>query len=1020
MLSARWGIGTKLVRSRNVRTGGLHLLRMLVIIVVLGAVALGGCGRTDLPTSPPQTASNLPSGKSTPSGVELSTATAAITVSSTVVGTTPEVLGYNLAHTLTDSNVRDWWRYSGVKAARVFLSASDIEATDDLVGTGDGVGSQSAFEARRAALRANAADPAQALDSQYVNWSQFEIGYSTMASGNNRFVVNQAFPMLRGLGVDILVNVTASPSRFPLGGSTDYANLWELWQHYYAQAFMLSRDYQVRRFSMFNEPNGWSPAITVEDWALRLRVCSDAIQSAVADMNSRYGRALSVEVLAPNTANGATKYDDPADYWGRQAITERGQGIWSVAPPDWSNLHVYNYQKYSMLTDSTATSSGYVNDFDDLRSKIAADMSGTPLPLALTEYNVRTGLNYDGRVETADSPSDYVALGANSIALAERGARQLYLFKFGMTERASPTNYPVAKNGTHYVQNSTAGVNNYGGSAATAEVYRLFVKAAGQSRERLQFSSTLGNDVRIQVTRDTTTGAIHVFVANRNTTAVTFDVDLAALAVDEGSLVTVEEVSEVTRGAVALFTTVNSGRIPALSMPAQSVRLFSIYDGATTAPTQVVAAEDAVLRDGSKGRRVTGSTTNPLLMRADGTTSGRRVSLLKFAVPTYWNGTHRVLLVLNASTTSGNTPIQAHLYGLHDDSWNEASITFAGLNTALLQNVGSGSLIANNVVANQGSTTEILGQLVANSTTREDKVVDVTDFIIRQSDGYASFLLVQDHRWDVKLPEKTAGDIQPAGIAITSREGSTKPRLLIYGGAVVGTAPTIVQQPSAQTVVAGNSATFAVQAAGDPPFTYQWRKDGTAIAGASAASYVIAATTSADGGNYSVVVTNPYGTVISASATLTVTSSTGTPIVAEFENLARAASSGDAIRIEKDAKASGGKSLLFRASSVGDYLTLALDVPTAGSYAVSFTAKMQSDRGIFQLKVADTLAGPYLEVDTPKDEYRSSITFGSVGAFTQRVIFTTPGTKYLRFEVTGRNVQSSGYYLSLDKLTLTP
>ncbi|MFZ9127424.1 MAG: hypothetical protein ACO22W_12620, partial [Steroidobacteraceae bacterium] len=161
---------------------------------------------------------------------------------------------------------------------------------------------------------------------------------------------------------------------------------------------MLSRDYQVRRFSMFNEPNGWSPAITVEDWALRLRVCSDAIQSAVADMNSRYGRALSVEVLAPNTANGATKYDDPADYWGRQAITERGQGIWSVAPPDWSNLHVYNYQKYSMLTDSTATSSGYVNDFDDLRSKIAADMSGTPLPLALTEYNVRTGLNYDGRV----------------------------------------------------------------------------------------------------------------------------------------------------------------------------------------------------------------------------------------------------------------------------------------------------------------------------------------------------------------------------------------------------------------------------------------------------------------------------------------------------------------------------------------------------------------------------------------------------------------------------------------------
>jgi hypothetical protein len=172
---------------------------------------------------------------------------AAITVGSTVVGRTPDVLGYNTAHAMAGSNAADWWRYSGVKAARVFLSASDIEPTDDIAGTGDGVTERAGFEARKLALRTNAASTSP-LNTSYVNWTSFTNAYATTASGNNRFAVSSWFPTLRGMGVDILVNVTASPSRFPLTGVTDYANLWELWQHYYAQAFLLSRDHDVARF----------------------------------------------------------------------------------------------------------------------------------------------------------------------------------------------------------------------------------------------------------------------------------------------------------------------------------------------------------------------------------------------------------------------------------------------------------------------------------------------------------------------------------------------------------------------------------------------------------------------------------------------------------------------------------------------------------------------------------------------------------------------------------------------------
>ncbi len=43
------------------------------------------------------------------------------------------------------------------------------------------------------------------------------------------------------------------------------------------------------------------------------------------------------------------------------------------------------------------------------------------------------------------------------------------------------------------------------------------------------------------------------------------------------------------------------------------------------------------------------------------------------------------------------------------------------------------------------------------------------------------------------------------------------------------TAPTITTQPASQSVTAGATATFSVGASGTAPFTYQWRKNGTAI-----------------------------------------------------------------------------------------------------------------------------------------------------------------------------------------------
>lgn len=87
----------------------------------------------------------------------------------------------------------------------------------------------------------------------------------------------------------------------------------------------------------------------------------------------------------------------------------------------------------------------------------------------------------------------------------------------------------------------------------------------------------------------------------------------------------------------------------------------------------------------------------------------------------------------------------------------------------------------------------------------------------------------------------------------------------------VANAPTIVTQPASVSVSEGAVAQFQVVAAGTAPLNYQWRKNGVAIAGATADTYTAPATLLADNATtYSVVVSNVRGPVTSGSATLSV------------------------------------------------------------------------------------------------------------------------------------------------------
>ncbi len=100
--------------------------------------------------------------------------------------------------------------------------------------------------------------------------------------------------------------------------------------------------------------------------------------------------------------------------------------------------------------------------------------------------------------------------------------------------------------------------------------------------------------------------------------------------------------------------------------------------------------------------------------------------------------------------------------------------------------------------------------------------------------------------------------------------------------------PCITNSPSGGARCPGDAISFSVVAGGTAPLSYQWRKGGTNIAGATGSTFTIAAVTAANAGSYDVVVSNSCGTAASAAALLAV----NTPVSATpLTNLLRFAGS---------------------------------------------------------------------------------------------------------------------------------
>jgi pectate lyase len=119
------------------------------------------------------------------------------------------------------------------------------------------------------------------------------------------------------------------------------------------------------------------------------------------------------------------------------------------------------------------------------------------------------------------------------------------------------------------------------------------------------------------------------------------------------------------------------------------------------------------------------------------------------------------------------------------------------------------------------------------------------------------------------IPGVSAGDAGAYSVTVGNSAGSISSAVAQL---TVLLPPLLATPPSAATALTGASASFSVVAAGDGPFTYQWRKAGVALSGATAttATLTLGNVQFADAGAYDVVVQGPGGTTTSPTVTLTV------------------------------------------------------------------------------------------------------------------------------------------------------
>lgn len=684
-----------------------------------------------------------------------------VTVSSNVVGTTPSVIGLNSGNFISGANTTSYWRWTGVNGARIFTSAPNIEQNDDIPGHGDGVNSAASFITRRLAVRANPTDPT------LINFEEFKDGYSNNESDFINY--DLAYSELSSNGISPLAIINRTEGRYPFaanGTAAGWADRWEHWQHYYAQAYYLGSNYDVQRFSMYNEPDQGSQDVTQADYLNRLQLASDAIQSALQDVNRDFGKTLEANVIAPITAGGANEYfarldnsdtRDDNQGWGELVINNLNTNLFGLPDPNFQLIHTYGYQQYNQDGRRFAEDLGFIQNAT-LNDILTNGLNGE-VKFGLTEFNVHSNGVFADRSDDLNTPSRYARLGGIFTGLLNQQADELYIFKF-----SSNAEDDFLQKNAVFTNSRFDAPYNVGGATSAAGVLKLLTNGFVGSQLLLQEPSHNVNDLDVSASYNPSAGRYYVLSANERTSDRTLTFNLSSLNIETGSIVQVEEVSAGNIAEVTQRIPISANGQITIEQPRESVVLLSVSETAHSL-MDIAPTDDATVRSANNSNNNFGDSNNIFvrnIVNGNGDASGRSVGLLQFDVSGFDNGlVGRAVIEVNGEINEGSADfVTTHVFAISGDDWDQDNVTWDDVNNLLAPaQQGTEALIADNFVTGLSSTAVFLGHLTF-SQDYGPVALDVTDYLSDSLDSELRLLIVREIRFDGERADRSDGAVR--------------------------------------------------------------------------------------------------------------------------------------------------------------------------------------------------------------------------------------------------------------------
>jgi hypothetical protein len=378
-------------------------------------------------------------------------------------------------------------------------------------------------------------------------------------------------------------------------------------------------------------------------------------------------------------------------------------------------------------------------------------------------------------------------------------------------------------------------------------------------------------------------------VNGANVAGVNFTDNAAAVA----PTITAQPASHtVTAGQAATFTVVAAGTAPlSYQWQKNGVNVAGASSASYTTPATTTADS--------------GASFDVVVSNTAGTVTSAAATLTVSAVavaPTITTQPGNQTVTAGQTATfnvvvAGTAPLS---YQWQKNGVNIAGATSTSYTTAVTATSDSGSTFAVVVTNTAGTVTSAAATLTVNAAAVAPTITAQPGNQTVTTGQTATFTLVAagtaplSYQWqknganiagataaNYTTPATTTADSGTSFDVVVSNTAGTvtsSAATLTVNPAPV--APTITTQPVNQTVTAGQTATFNVAATGTAPLSYQWRKNGVNIAGATAAGYTTPATTTSDSGaTFTAVVSNTAGTVTSAAATLTVNAAVVAPTI---------------------------------------------------------------------------------------------------------------------------------------------